>query len=135
MLQINPQKEVKALKIILKKKETCSNRESINRTEIERINKAKFAKNNKALNAKDEAEKLPEFIIRGKELGSGSFGEVYELHNGKNYVLKVLNEKELGFSEANGKALEEFEKAEKLRGIIENYIKNYNFAGEQGLED
>ena len=135
VLQINPQKEVKVLKIILKKKETCSNRESINRTEIERINKAKFAKNNKALNAKDEAEKLPKIIIRGKELGSGSFGDVYELHNDKNYVLKVLNEKELGFSEANGKALEEFEKAEKLRGIIENYIKNYNFAGAQGLEN
>ena len=35
----------------------------------------------------------------------------------------------------NKAAKKEFEKAEKLRGIIENYIKNYDFGGAQGLDN
>lgn len=104
--------------------------------EAKRINKVKFARNNKALNAKDKAENFRGNIRKGKELGKGGLGAVYELDNDKDYVVKVPHAKNRNaLFNANIDAKEEFQKAEKLRGIIENYIKDYNFAGAQGLEN
>jgi serine/threonine protein kinase len=99
------------------------------------VNKVKFARENKALNAKNNAKNF-RGIRKGALLGKGGLGAVYELNNDKDYVIKVPHAKNYDeLLNANKDAEEEFEKAEKLRGIIENYIKDYNFAGAQGLEN
>ena len=49
----------------------------------EQINKNKFAKNNKALNAKDKAKNFCRKIQKGALIGSGGLGAVYELNNDK----------------------------------------------------
>ena len=104
--------------------------------EAKRINKVKFARNNKALNAKDKAENFRGNIRKGALLGKGGLGAVYKLDNNENYVIKVPHAKNYDeLLNANKDAEEEFSKAERLRGIIENYIKDYNFAGAQGLEN
>ena len=104
--------------------------------EAEQINKAKFARNNKALNAKDKAENFRGNIRKGALLGKGGLGAVYKLDNNENYVIKIPHIKNYNqLNRVNREASEEFEKAEKLRGIIDNYIKDYNFAGAQGLEN
>lgn len=67
-------------------------------------------------------------------LGKGGLGAIYELRKDKDYVVKVPHAKNYGeLRRANIKASEEFEKGEKLREKIENYIKDYNFAGAQVL--
>jgi serine/threonine protein kinase len=103
--------------------------------EAEQINKVKFARENKALNAKNNAKNF-RGIRKGALLGKGGLGAVYELNNDKDYVIKVPHIKNYNqLNRVNREASEEFSKAEKLRGIIEKYIKNYNFAGAQGLEN
>jgi serine/threonine protein kinase len=102
----------------------------------EQINKIKFAKNNKALNAKDKAKNFCGKIQKGALIGSGGLGAVYELNNDKDYVIKVPHAKNYDeLLNANEDAEEEFSKAEKLRRIINDYIDNYNFAGAQALEN
>ena len=102
----------------------------------EQINKNKFAKNNKALNAKDKAKNFCGKLQKGALIGSGGLGAVYELNNDKDYVIKVPHAKNYDeLLNANEDAEEEFSKAERLRRIINNYINNYNFAGAQALEN
>ena len=102
----------------------------------EQINKTKFAKNNKALNAKDKAKNFCRKIQKGALIGSGGLGAVYELNNDKDYVIKIPHAKNYDeLLNANEDAEEEFSKAESLRRIINNYIDNYNFAGAQALEN
>ena len=102
----------------------------------EQVNKIKFAKNNKALNAKDKAKNFCRKIQKGALIGSGGLGAVYELNNDKDYVIKVPHAKNYDeLLNANEDAEEEFSKAERLRRIINNYINNYNFAGAQALEN
>lgn len=106
-----------------------------NNDDIKLQNIRKFAENHEVLKRQKEVRNLHIDTSGGRKLGEGSFGEVREL-NDKNYVVKIPHAKNFyEFSVINKAAKKEFEKAEKIREIINNYIKNYDFGGAQGLDN
>ena len=57
------------------------------------------------------------------------------MDNDRDYVVKIPNLGSQDLDKANKDRQEEFEKAEKLREIINNYINKYYLAGAQALEN
>ena len=97
-----------------------------NNDDIKLQNIRKFSENHEVLKRQKELIISHLDITGGKKLGEGSFGAVRELKNDKNFVIK---------SEKIVDAKEEFQKGEKIRNIINSYIKNYDFGGAQGLDN